>query len=186
MLRFADLAGVGQSFSSEANVKPHVRDTLLMRDRLLCLLSYDPESGDFVCLQDVGSRAKAGALAGWLTPAGYRHIRIDRVAHSAHRLAWLYVYGEWPDGHVDHIDHCRSNNRIANLRVVDDALNGQNRRGPDSDSTTGYLGVTPQRGRFQAQIRAFGQYHYLGLFDTAEEASAAYTEAKKELHRVQG
>ena len=57
-------------------------------------------------------------MGGTSHPSGYRQIRIDYENYLAHRLAWFYVHGAWPDGEVDHIDGATDNNRLVNLRVV--------------------------------------------------------------------
>lgn len=44
----------------------------------------------------------------------------------AHRLAWLYVHGEWPQREIDHKDNVRHHNWIGNLRDVSHSVNMQN------------------------------------------------------------
>jgi hypothetical protein len=111
-------------------------------------------------------------------------ISLDNIYYRAHRLAWLYVHDVWPDDQIDHINGCRDDNRIANLREVTNAQNMQNLHRPHSRNTSGYLGVhfVRERNRWGAQIRDNGRKRNLGHFATAEEASAAYLAAKRELH----
>lgn len=102
----------------------------------------------------------------------------------AHRLAWLYVYGEWPNGDIDHIDGDRLNNRIANLRDVSRRVNLENQRRPKACNKSGFLGVKTFRDqRFQARIQVRGVQLHLGTFDTPHEAHAAYVAAKRNLHQ---
>ncbi len=51
-------------------------------------------------------------------------------------------------------------------------------------NTSGYRGVTfdKSRNKFLAQIRFKNKRYYLGRFDSPEEASKSYQEAKKNLH----
>jgi hypothetical protein len=50
------------------------------------------------------------------------------------------------------------------------------------NNSTGVLGVCEYGTKFHAQIGAKGKRYSLGLFDTVEEAAAAYAAAKAELH----
>ena len=157
----------------------------LTAQRLRELFDYDPMVGSFVRRIAVGrhGRHRAGTIAGVET-RGYISICVDRTRFFAHRLAWLYMTGEWPANMLDHINCNRSDNRFHNLRLADPAVNSQNQRSPRSDNTSGFLGVTFDKGtkRWRAKLKANGRYHHLGGFDTPEEAHAAYIEAKRRLH----
>lgn len=153
------------------------------QSRLKKLLSYDPETGEFVRIAKVKG-VVLGSVAGSLMKHGYVSIGIDGKEYTAHRLAWLYMYGYWPGGYIDHINGCRSDNRIANLRDVSQAVNMQNVYEAKSNSKTGFRGVSwhAQRKKFTARIKANGRYLSLGLHTTPEAAHAAYMEAKRRLH----
>jgi hypothetical protein len=157
--------------------------------RLRYLLDYDTETGLFVWAgrspAPNGKRA-AGCAAGTLNNNGYVSIKIDQSSYKAHRLAWLWVTGEWPDGEIDHRNGVRSDNRFSNLRVASKSQNQQNRK-LNSNNKSGYAGVSwfADTGQWVANIMADGCQKYLGLFDTAEEASARYLEAKAALHTFQ-
>lgn len=155
-------------------------------DRLRWLLDYDPEAGIFTT-RHAGSRGPAGrVLGGKVTTRGktYTSINIDGRFYKAHRLAWLHVHGEWPNGMLDHIDGDGENNRLDNLRPADSSLNAWNRL-PNREATkSGLIGVSPitNSQRFQAHIDLDKKRVYLGSFDTAEEASTAYWAAKRDMH----
>jgi hypothetical protein len=91
--------------------------------QLLVLFSYDPDTGLFTRLVTTGSRSQAGEIAGSKDSQGYWQISINHRVHRAHRLAWLYMMGEWPDAEIDHRDLNRSNNRWSNLRPATRAQN---------------------------------------------------------------
>lgn len=152
--------------------------------RLRECLFYDPETGVFIWqVVRSGGRAKPGVQAGAKPNVyGYIKIGIDGQWYPAHRLAWFYVYGEWPKKFIDHIDGQKTNNRIKNLRDVSTSVNMQNRKIAPSHSVTGLLGATPSRGRFQSTIKDGDGHKFLGRFDTAEEAHQVYLTAKRKMH----
>lgn len=153
-------------------------------DHLREVLGYDPLTGLFTWRQSLRGPRSAGRLAGCVDRKGYIVICIDGVSCMAHRLAFLYMTGEWPDALVDHVDGVKGNNRWANLRASDSVLNAQNRRKPRSGNTAGALGVSwhKRRRRFRAEITVSGRCHWLGWFKDREEAAAAYLSAKRRLH----
>lgn len=84
----------------------------------------------------------------------------------------------------DHINHDTLDNRRANLRPATASQNTQNRKGAQSNSATGELGVFPyiKTGKFQVQIRANGKVRHIGLFGTIPEAMAAREAASLKYH----
>jgi hypothetical protein len=156
----------------------------LTAERLRALLSYDARTGVLTRIVRTSNRCRVGDTAGSLTFYGYLSVCVDGKDHFAHRLAWLYMTGEWPRGNIDHIDGDKTNNRWSNLRDVDQAVNMQNLRAAHKDSTTGLLGVSycKERRRWYARIYARGHRASLGGFSSAEDASAAYQAAKKRHH----
>ena len=157
--------------------------TELTQERLQELLSYDPETGIFTNLKSRG-RVKIGAVAGSKNPNGYIYIAIDSKKYRAHRLAWLYVHGNFPANQIDHINEVKDDNRIVNLRLATNLENHQNQSSPRTNNTSGYLGVIWDKfsGKWRARIKVNGKQKHLGCFDTGEEASEAYVTAKRELH----
>ena len=93
------------------------------------------------------------------------------------------MHGEWPADEVDHINGDSTDNRLCNLRSVSREVNQENIRRAKRNSKTGLLGVMHTRGgKYRSAIRVRGVFHHLGHFDTAEQAHAAYVEAKRRLH----
>jgi hypothetical protein len=148
--------------------------------RLRELMEYCPETGEFRWRVRRGGRAPAGSVAGSVEGRGYTQIRIDGRHYMAHRLAWLWTFGRWPPAQIDHRDRDRSNNRISNLRK---ATNGQNNANGAGWSASGFKGVSKVGGRWMARIRRDKRERYLGLFETPEEAHAAYCRAAADLHK---
>lgn len=143
-------------------------------------LAYDPATGHFTWLAKTGKRAVVGRRAGWQSKDGYARICVHGEEHQAHRLAWLYVHGDWPMQDIDHINGDRADNRIANLRDVSRSVNLQNRRAA-GQTRTGVLGVSANGTGFKAEIKSDRRMH-LGTFPTTAAASAAYLAAKRQHH----
>lgn len=161
----------------------------LSADRVREILNYDADTGVFTYKIDRRNGSKAGDVAGWITKpvAGHkprRVIEIDQMNYKAHRLAWLYVHGEWPIGVIDHRNGDALDNSIANLRDTTQTVNLQNRHAANSNSSSKLLGAYWNKGRnvWKSQIKAGGKLRFLGTFDTAEDAHMAYLSAKRRLH----
>lgn len=125
----------------------------------------------------------AGKLAGGTTcKAGYRQIAIAKRNYYAHRLAYLYMTGEWPNCQIDHRGG-RDDNRWSQIRPASASENRCN-QGVSARNTTGFKGVSHYRARnkFVAAIQKNGKVYHLGYFDNAEEAYAAYCRSAKKHH----
>lgn len=127
---------------------------MVTAEELRAVLSYEAETGQFIRLQAT-LRSPAGSIAGTPHGEGYSVIRVNGRLYLAHRLAWLWMTGEWPT-EIDHRDRNRSNNRWANLREVTRTQNNYN-AGRRSDNTSGFRGVYRNRGRgkpWRARVQA--------------------------------
>ena len=146
------------------------------------ILEYNPDTGGFTWLVS-HVRARVGAEAGYINSRSYKCIRIKGRHYQAHRLAWLYVTGEAPYAHIDHIDGDPSNNKFANLRQ---ATPGQNQHNSQiqRNNTSGVKGVSwdKKRKRWKAQIASGGVLRYLGLFRSIEDAAEVVREARCRMH----
>jgi len=157
----------------------------LTADRARELFHYDDELGHLVRRKSVHYLAKEGQVPGTAV-RGYRVVCVDGARFLEHRLIWLVVHGEWPEGDIDHIDGDPGNNRIGNLRDVDKHTNLQNmRRAPKSKRYSSLLGANWDRftNSWKACIRVDGKHKHLGRFATAEEAHEAYIAAKRKYHK---
>lgn len=147
----------------------------LTATELRSMVDYCPETGLFLWKQGPSRKCKAGdPIKGSLQPHGYIKIGLGFKRYYAHRLAWLYMVGRWPEDRIDHKNGVRSDNRFANLREATHPQNMINRpakgarRHPD--------------GRWTAQIGINMRSVYLGSFDSEQEAHSAYLRAVSKYH----
>lgn len=155
---------------------------MITADYVKSLLDYDHEAGVFKW--KVSRRKKLnGFKAGKLSNKGYIQICIDGKSYSAHRLAWLVYYGEWPCMDIDHINGDKSDNRIHNLREATIQQNQFN-TGMQSNNTSGFKGVTwnKNQGKWNSAITISGKRIHLGSFECAELAHQAYLDAARSKH----
>lgn len=149
-------------------------------------MSYCEDTGIFTNKITRGPRSKAGESPSYVDKHGYMLARLDWKLYPLHRLAWLYVHGEFPQNFIDHINGKKNDNRICNLRPATQAQNTQNQRKPRKDNTSGYLGVTKCKDRlgdlWVAQVQLNKKLAYSSVHSTPEEAHQAYIEAKRRLH----
>lgn len=138
-------------------------------------LSYCPDTGEFRWRVSK-NRVSAGDKTGRPNSSGHHVIGVLGRTYSAHRLAWLYAYGEWPEGEIDHIDRDKTNNSLVNLRCATRRQNNCN-VGRRRDNTSGIKGVQFRKRRWLAYISVDGCQTYLGSFRTADAATAAYRDA---------
>ena len=87
------------------------------------------------------------------------------------RVVYAWCTGAWPIHQIDHINRDWRDNRIQNLRNVDNRTNIQNRKDfkgcyqRKCGTWTGFIQITP------------GNKKYLGTFPTQAEAQQAYKDA---------
>lgn len=161
----------------------------ISQDRLKHLLSYSAESGAFVWKNPTSNRVKKGAVAGATLNTGYIQIKLDGRFYLAHRLAWLYMHGQWPEYEIDHIDGVRNNNAANNLRDVTRLENSKN-KSANSNNTSGNIGVYrgKREGQWRAQIKVEGVVHFSEYFDNYDDAlnERMLMEAKFGFHENHG
>ena len=145
-------------------------------------LQYDPFTGRFLRLK-AKKIERIGLYAEKEHPNGYLQIYVLNKNYLAHRLAWFFYYGVWPEKQIDHINENKKDNRICNLRDVSQSINLANQKNPQRNNTSGYRGVSYKKrdAKFQAQIFVNKKYISIGYFDSAEEAHKAYLKFKGQI-----
>ena len=181
----------GVSVTDESLESPHERAfwdelggrLMISRERLLEVLDFEPFTGFFRWKGRLGPRAAAGTIAGSDDGQGYVRIRVDGKGYRAHRLAWLAFYGKWPNGQIDHINHCRSDNRIENLREVTHSENQRN-ASRSKRNISGHPGVSfeSRRRKWRVEVSITGangrsRRKHIGYFENLNDAADASRKA---------
>ena len=152
-------------------------------DELRKMLDYNEETGAFIWKIRPSKAVQIGTIAGCTEKRiGYITIGIKGKIYKAHRLAWLYTHGVWPDGLIDHINGNKADNRIFNLRNVLADGNSQNVRKPNRRNKSGFMGVISFQNKWRASMSVNGKSKWLGDYSTPEEAHQIYLEAKRKYH----
>jgi len=138
-------------------------------------LNYDPLTGTFQW------RKYPDKPVGRKTTNGYMDIGLGYKRYQAHRVAWMYVYGENPPEDIDHINHDRLDNRISNLRLASRSENMRN-SSRSKANTSGFTGVTwdKENCKWAAQYMLHGKCNKIGRFNSMLDAVAARIRANKE------
>ncbi len=141
------------------------------------LLDYEPDTG-LLRWKVRSPRAKIGAIAGTMTSDGYIAVTIKGRKYPAHRLAWFYVHGTWPEHLLDHINGSPCDNRLDNLRPATYSENQANRK-RNRNNRSGFTGVffVPTKHRWVASIGGWKNRTRLGYFTTPHKAAQAYAQA---------
>lgn len=123
----------------------------------------------------------AGKEAGGLSGPGYFAVSIYGRPILKHRIIWAYVYGCWPVRQIDHINGCKTDNSISNLREVSHSQNGKNAKRP-SHNTSGFVGVGyhAKTKKWRSYIKVNQKNLHLGLF--SQKADAIEARINAEVH----
>lgn len=167
----------------------------LTQEELKELIHYNPDTGIFTWKPRSIKWFKTKRTFNWWngrysnTVAGNLHtsvgktyniIRINYKAYKAHRLAFLYMNGNFPIEEVDHEDGNGINNKFSNLRLVNHRENSKNRR-KRSNNTSGVTGVGFCKTKLKYVthiVDTFGNHINLGTFNTFQEAIKVRKEAE--------
>lgn len=139
-------------------------------------LHYDQETGTFTVVARPGKGVRPGRKLNSIHPNGYQYIQLGARKYMAHRLAWFYVFGEWPSSDLDHKNLKRADNRIANLRLATRSQNKSNCCAY-KNNTSGAKGVYLKAGKWTSCIRVNKKLLHLGTFSSKGDAAAAYEKA---------
>ena len=151
----------------------------LTQEYLKSILHYNPETGIWTWIS-ARPKIRIGDIAGGIVH-GYLSIKINGKKYFAHRLAWLYMTGEWPTEEIDHMDLNRKNCKWNNLREASRTQNFANQR-KYSNNKSGIKGVCWDKSanKWLAQIQINKQKIMLGFYENVKDAAEVYAKAAKE------
>lgn len=155
---------------------------MLTQARLKEVLHYSPETG-LMTWKSGANRKCSNQPAGTPRSDGYLSIGLDYRRYLAHRLAWLFVYGEMPDKglYLDHIDGNKANNKISNLRLATHSQNQMNSK-PRSVSGTKNVVWSESNKKWTVRFKANGKTLYYGIYKNLEDAKRVADSKRLELH----
>ncbi|QVQ34711.1 HNH family endonuclease [Acinetobacter phage vB_AbaP_WU2001] len=154
----------------------------MFSEELHTLFQYDPDTGTITRLVRMGNYS-AGTVCGGVALNGYLVVTYAGKQMLAHRLAWFLHYGKEPPKYIDHINQCKTDNRISNLRAANRSQNQCNI--PVSQrSTTGIKGIMPVRGGklFRAEVCLNGKRYQKHSKDI-EVLKRLVVAKREELHK---
>jgi len=113
---------------------------------------------------------------------GYIRIRYKEGFYYAHRIIYLMHYGYFPE-YIDHIDRCKTNNNINNLREVSQSENCRNVN-VKKNNKLGYKGISIHKGSglYRANICINRKQNLIGYYKTLDEAIIGYNNYLNQLN----
>lgn len=161
-----------------------VKENELTHEELTRILSYNKETGIFTWREKTCKCVVIGKIAGNRNKVSdYIEIKIRGKQYKAHRLAWFYVHGVWPENLIDHKDTIRHHNWISNLRESNHSLNAQNHQKPNitNRSASNVPGVKyrAERKKWRVSLTINKKETYFGHYDTQLEAESVCLEMRR-------
>jgi len=166
------IAKADAQFYTYTKRKPFSTNTALTAERVRELVDYNSNTGDMQWKILTNPASRQGVFVP--STSGYISVSIDGITYQAHRIAWLYTYGEFPELELDHKDRDKGNNAIDNLREVPHHVNMQNIPG-NYKNTSGITGVgySSRDKKWRARISVNQKELSLGYYETFDEACEA-------------
>lgn len=151
-----------------------------MKDLIKEYIHYEPETGELFWKKSPALWIKPGDKAGCLNQNGYIHVILKGKCLKAHRVAWLLSYGDWPKQQIDHINNIRTDNRISNLRDVDEQTN-QSKKKCHQEGILWGTSFHKKTKTYAARFSFEKKIYCIGYYKTREEAHKVSCEKMKEL-----
>jgi hypothetical protein len=136
------------------------------------LFDADFETGILKWKTRLSLRTQIGANVGTKNHRGYITTSINRKIHSVHRIILIMAGIDIFEKEVDHINHKRDDNRLINLRAVENHDSKKNYP-LRKDNTSGYVGIIRKTNKWVARIYVDKKQIHLGVFLDKKEAISA-------------
>lgn len=159
--------------SDATNGVTAMRNSTLSIETVRRVLGYDPETGIFVWKVPTSRKIIAGQQAGVIASNGRRYIAVLGEKILAHRLAWFYAHGVWPNGNIAAKNGRYDDIRLSNLKI--ETVNETAHRAKvRSTNQSGFRGVSwsASKGKWVATLTRDGRRIHLGYFGDAIAASS--------------
>ena len=147
---------------------------MITQEKAKALFNYDELTGELSFVESKGKGKRKDKRVGCISANGYLTVWAENKLHQAHRLIWMHFYGVEPINGIDHINGDKLDNRIKNLRDVDQKENTKNRR-KSKNNTSGFVGVFLDKdsGKWRARLSVDYKVIYLGSFTDKSDAITA-------------
>lgn len=134
--------------------------------------------GHLIRKQTTSSKATKGRIAGCVSSKGYIQVVIEKRRVMAHRVVWAICNQQnIPDSYeIDHVNQCKSDNRIENLRLATRSQNAANIK-----SKKQFKGVyfEKERNKWVAVSKMEKKNYKIGRYESQLEAAKAYDDYVK-------
>ena len=154
----------------------------MTRDDILRLFTVDVDAGRMFWKAPPKNHSELlGIEAGAARPnrgKSYWVVKIDAKAYKRGRLIFLVAHGRLPSPCIDHINGDSLNDRLINLREATITQNAWNHKKRKRRIALPMGVRSLSSGRYQARIAVNKKMNYLGIFDTPEDASVIYQQAR--------
>jgi hypothetical protein len=156
---------------------------MINKDILREYFDYNPDTGIMTWIKNPPRGQKVAGNSFGNYSNGYLIGMFKRKMYRVHRLAWMWMTGEWPPGDIDHINGIRDDNRWVNFRIADDVQNQQNAKMPKSN-TSGVKGVHWHKRdcKWVVNLKIKGKNYCFGAFKDFEFAALVAEEAREKYH----
>lgn len=142
-------------------------------------LRYDPETGFLWWKTPLGKRDLTKPV-GSVDGRGYLQVNTPYGNLKLHRVGWFLHYGSWAEGQLDHINGCKTDNRLCNLRLCNNQQNSLNGSAHKDSLYSKYKGVTYDK-RSKKYMARFSN-KFLGYFIEELDAAKAYNDYLESLN----
>ena len=149
------------------------------------LFYYDAESGMLIWRFGNGRNVKPWQEVKAKNVHGYYTAKIHGKSYLAHRLAWLYVHGSFPNKYIDHKNRIRNDNRLCNLRDVNTTDNAQNISLPNHN-TSGQIGVSwiKSHNCWTVFVKVNKKNKWLGYYKNLDDAITVRKEGERQYYNL--